>query len=291
MQQACQDVRSSLGGQLRRWVDVVRHRAEGNGLLHHRDHVIALALTRLSPLFATQPPDVSHPRLRRKATEYYSGWKPQLHIDTTGTGRRFSFEPGDDNDTALSAPPLEKLPAAVKHRLLRKSVSMSVLSERTPPKASLRESELSPVQQSPTTSVPPSDSRKPTRIPTPIHSNGSLARPRRDREDSSSSLLTVLRHADETCKRSDSASNSALGSPCTSRLDLMQENQGNQTHETAATASNPLRDHTNHLRGNAFAAAAAKAASAITTSADHEVPTGSAFGKRPTVPEGRGRTT
>lgn len=226
--------------------------------------------------------------MKRKASEFFSKWRPQLNIDTSTSARRFSFEPGDDTDAALGALPLDHLPAAVKDRLLRKSVSLSFLSDAREPQP---EPTLSPVQQSPTTSAPPSDCRKPSRIPTPVYSNGSLARPRQDREDSASSLLTAIKHADEVFQRSDSMSSSAFNSPCASRADLTLESQGScHTKETKYSINNPLLEHTSNLRGNACAAVVGETACSITIDVDHGDSTFSAHGKRSRVLDSVNRT-
>ena len=206
--------------------------------------------------------------------------------------RRFSFEAGDDADATLSASPMNALPAAVRERLIRKSASMSSL-EFTHIKPTAYESLLSPVAQSPTNSAPPQewtqsppddedDPRKPSRLPTPVYRTSSLARPRRERDDSASSLLTAIKHTGSGSRRSGSVSSSSYSSPCGSRVDLTQGLQGYDTIQGASlrtSGSNRLLDHTNALRGSAFAIAAAKAANSTTTTVDQEV--GVTHGQRP----------
>ena len=165
------------------------------------------------------------PRLKNKALAFFAKARPLLDIDTSAAGRRFSFEAGDDHEPILGTTPLDKLPAAVKDRLLRKSVSLSYLSDTASTKRLASQTKLSPVQQSPTASVPPSDIRKPTRIPTPVYSSGSLARPREEREDSASSLLTAIRHADDERRISVSRSSSGFSSPNAIRSDVLQGSQ------------------------------------------------------------------
>ena len=193
------------------------------------------------------PGMMSNTGLRKKASMpgFFSRTKPQLHVDTS-IRRRFSFEPGDD-EASLSATPSDNLPAAVRDRLLRKTVSMSVLSE-TPQKA-MPDSELSPLPQSPTSSALASDSKRPSRIPTP--NCNSLARPRRERDDSSSSLLTAIKHCDDVSRRSGSLSSSS--SPSASRIDMKQGGQ-----QGVPLANNPLLEHTNALRGSVLAVSATK---------------------------------
>lgn len=218
--------------------------------------------------------------LRSKASGFFSKLRPQLNVDTSiASGRRFSFEAGDDANASLSAPGLDNLPPAVKDRLLRKSVSVSCLSEPVgfPAAASGPEPALSPVAQSPTPSALPSEwteaapgsaeMKRPSRIPTPVHGSG---RPRRDREDSASSLLTAIKHAGGLSQRSGSMSGSAYSSPSTSRVDLTQGLQGAETTQASSYRSNRLLEHTNALRSTTLAIAAAKAASSMSSHADHD---------------------
>ena len=198
----------------------------------------------------------------------FSKMKRQLHVDTTSSsGRRFSFEIGDDNNAALSASPLGALPATVRDRLLRKSVSLSILKDRSSSNmATMVDPALSPVEQSPTTSVPVSECRKLSRIPTPVYN--SLARPRREREDSSSSLLTAIRHCDGS-----SILGSSYSSPSASRTDLTQA-LGHQGTDLAgglrAASINPLLE-LNVLRGSAIVGPSAKIDSAMVMDADREI--------------------
>ena len=229
-----------------------------------------------------------NPTLKVKASGFFSKLKTsQLHVDTSsasGLNRKFSFEVGDDTEAALSAPAMDTLPPSVRERLIRKSASMSSL-EMSYNKASAREPPLSPVAQSPTTSVPPQDwthsppenddAKRPSRIPTPVYKTGSLARPRRERDDSASSLLTAIKHHSGTIsQRSGSVSSSSYSSPSASRTDLTQGHNGSeiiQGFSQRSARSNRLLDHTNSLRGNAITAAAAKATNTTTTDVDQEM--------------------
>jgi hypothetical protein len=145
---------------------------------------------------------------------------------------------------------VDNLPAAVRDRLLRKSVSMSILSNNYGLTEPTIDKTLSPVQQSPTTSAPQSESKRPSRIPTPVYSSGSLARPRRERDDSASSLLTAIKHSeDEAFPRNGSMSSPAYSSPSASRNDLTQAEGGSDVTQTNGSTSNRLLSHTNTLRG------------------------------------------
>ena len=82
--------------------------------------------------------------------------QPSIDVESSHD-RRFSFEPGDDADESFLRPIADTLPAAVRSRLVRKSVSMSSLPEVALWKAALQAPKLSPVEQSPTTSRPASE--------------------------------------------------------------------------------------------------------------------------------------
>jgi len=162
-----------------------------------------------------------YPSLMAKASGFFHKLRPQLNVDTTcpSSRRKFSFEAGDDT-VAISLPGIVQLSGIGSDRVLRKSSSLPSLAgaaQRGP----MTERTLSPVAQSPTTSAPLSESRRASKIPTPVYSPIYLARPRQEREDSTSSLLTAIKFSDST-RRSDSVSGSNHSSPSTSRADLGQ---------------------------------------------------------------------
>jgi hypothetical protein len=134
--------------------------------------------------------------------------RPQLSLDTLPETRRFSFEVGDD-----SAPigATYQNPTS-RESLLRKSVSLSALPEaaRYVPVRSAHV-DLSPIESSPTTSARTSDSRGTSKIPSPAY-NATLAKPRQQREDSTSSLLTAMRDPEYRGQRSSSAASSVYSS-------------------------------------------------------------------------------
>jgi hypothetical protein len=217
------------------------------------------------------PPGIlrKNPPPRIKASGFLAKFRPQLHVDTSdGLGRRFSFEAGDDANASFSAPVIDTLPPTVRDRLIRKSASMSsleVASNRT----TTQEPALSPVAQSPTTSAqrqdfagtpPEQDDAKRTRIPTPVWKSGSLARPRRDRDDSASSLLTAIKVSRPVSQRSGSVSSSSYSSPSASRTDLTRGLNNQETIQGSGQRGNGLLHHTNSLRGGMAIAAAQKAA-------------------------------
>ena len=177
--------------------------------------------------------------------------------------------------TSLSAPPIDTLPPAVRDRLIRKSASMSSLEvARVPAQKPL----LSPVAQSPTTSVPlqefagtpPDQEAKkyaPTRIPTPTH-RASLARPRRERDDSTSSLLTAINVSRPVSRRSGSCS--SYSSASASRIDLTQGVHGAETVPGSGQKGTSLLHHTASLRGSLAAIAAQKAANVNLNNSDQQ---------------------
>lgn len=190
-----------------------------------------------------------------KASEIFHKWRPQLTVESAGESsgersRRFSFEPGDDTSDKDAE---HSLPPYVKERILRKARSLNVLIDHDARNANVERS-LTPVAQSPTTSAPTLDGRPPSRIPTPVFTAGSLARPRQEREDSASSLLTVI-NAAEGSNRSNSLTSSIYSSPSTSRDDLSKPLNTAQGPPASlrSNSSNHLLDHTNLLRGNSLA--------------------------------------
>lgn len=227
------------------------------------DHGVCWQVTRsAAPVKSTPGPSVQkQPSLMSKASGFFHRLRPQLNVDSSFSAvRRFSFEVGDDAATATPGTTGGRAPIVPYHPILRKSASMSSILNAAPlsPMAGLA---LFSVPQSPPTSSPPSEPRRVSRIPTPVRGSGSLARPRQKREDSSSSLLTAIRHSENTSHRSSSSS--IQSSSSTSRLDTMQRQLGSsQTSSANLTliSNNRLLDHTKALRGNAFAQAAARAA-------------------------------
>lgn len=136
-------------------------------------------------------------------------------------------------------------------------------------RAPAQEPMLSPVAQSPTTSAPieefagassGQDEAKRTRIPTPAYSSSSLARPRRDRDDSTSSLLTAIKVSRPVSQRSGSASSSSYSSPSASRTDLTQGVHTPESIPGSGQKANRLLHHTTSLRGGMAVVAAQKAA-------------------------------
>jgi hypothetical protein len=130
--------------------------------------------------------------------------RPQLSLDTRLDPRRFSFEFGDD------AGPMMHQDSTSRESMLRKSASLPALPElsRHVPAAPMN---LSPIESSPTTSARTSDSRRTSKIPSPAY-NPTFARPRQQREDSTGSLLTVMRDAEYSEQRSSSGGSSVYSS-------------------------------------------------------------------------------
>ncbi|CAK4033577.1 Hypothetical predicted protein [Lecanosticta acicola] len=217
---------------------------------------------------------VKRPSALSKASGFFNRLRPQLSVDNTSNSRsvsrRFSFEPGDDGAAQSRATAGVTVPSNSKDRFLRKSVSLDALQQMSQSTAVGVEEihNLSPVAASPTTSAPAVDGRPPSRIPTPVFNTGYLAKPRQEREDSASSLLTAIKSAEDTEKRSNSLSSSVCNSPPTSRGDVprishpYEVDQGTlSAWRSQSSSSNRLLDRTNTLRGGNVAAAAARTTS------------------------------
>lgn len=209
-----------------------------------------------------------HRTVMSKASGFFQKLKPQQQLPVEASShsanlrRRFSFEPGDDT----AAHPLDRalsggLTPTVKDRVLRKSVSLYALVDPSP---MVPTGPLSPIAHSPTPSAVTTEGRPASRIPTPVRV-GSLARPRSDREDSASSLLTVIRHADASTHRTNSLTGSDYSSLSTRPDDQSKAAAQPQQAEPGrsglkSSSSNRLLDHTNALRGTTPAQAAARGA-------------------------------
>ncbi|KAK4496912.1 hypothetical protein PRZ48_011361 [Zasmidium cellare] len=186
-----------------------------------------------------------------KASDLFHKLKPQLGVESPGNvrgfHRRFSFEPGDDA-AAQKVPQDAVDPSSGENRILRKSVSVDVL-RGIPPTTAVVDPLLSPVPSSPTVSVTPADGRPPSRIPTPVYRSGSLARPRQEREDSASSLLTAIRQAENASKRSNSLS-SSIYSTSSPKAEDPNFTRASQSIEYGLGSSVRLVDRTNSLRSS-----------------------------------------
>ena len=193
-----------------------------------------------------------------KASGFFHRLRPQLNLDTTGGGgRRFSFELGDDNGP-ITAPFLGYESGSSKEHLLRKSVSVPSLMEATR-RDPVPATALSPIESSPVNSAPPTDSRRSSKIPSPAYHGGSMARPRQDRENSQSSLLTAIKHSEDMSRSRSSLGSSVYSSPSIGKRHGSSESYPFGMQQ--ASSSNSLLEHTNTLRGGIAATAAAKAIS------------------------------
>lgn len=221
-----------------------------------------------------------------KASGFFHRLKPQLAVDTVAPSspapphpappRRFSFEPEDDLKTAHDER-RHDLPQAVKDRILKKSASLAALNEQAARMATTvdragspaLQRPLSPVAQSPPVSapesstLPSSEGRLPSRIPTPVFN--SIARPRQEREDSASSLLTAIKLS--SSHRSNSMTSSIFNSPPAGQVDFVKASQpatagsASLAALTASSSSKSLQEYTNTLRAGPSVAAASRAAS------------------------------
>lgn len=198
-----------------------------------------------------------HRTVMSKASGFFQKLVPQLSVDMhTGHQpfRRFSFEPGDDTEPADTS--IIPSTSNEQDRSLRRSVSASVLRE---PRNIASARSLSPVAHSPTPSALV-DGRfgLPSRIPTPVFSSGSVARPRQERDDSSASLLTVIKYND-----AKSVNNSGSGSSESNRSNVARA--GEEVLTVHAPNRLPSSDSSssrmNSLHGVNLATAAARTAS------------------------------
>ena len=184
------------------------------------------ALASVAPSNPKAAPTVSrHPSLRAKAAGFLQKLRPHAASDPSDD-LRFSFQTGEDSLTVTAGD--------ASARSIRKSMSLTSLSGPTLGTA------LSPVIQSPTTSATLSETYRTSKIPMPVYSGGSLARPRQERNDSNSSLLTA--------SKSEGPS-----SPAAHSVPSREASRGTLN----PFDSNEAR-HGALIRGNAFAAADAR---------------------------------
>ena len=234
----------------------------------HAQHLNQAQLQRVATAPITSAPNTATIRKPSHLMGFFNRLRPQLSLDTLPEARRFSFEVGDDKGTIGAA----YQQSSSRESLLRKSASLSALHEAArlvPARSS--QNDLSPIESSPTTSAQTSDSRRTSKIPSPTY-NAALAKPRQQREESATSLLTVMRDAEHQGQRSSSAASSvystqsrhhvatdkprivsrtSLTQPAqaiVNRLDL-QRLHGFSSVDTAGTAASRLLiDHTNAVR-------------------------------------------
>ncbi|KAF2723485.1 hypothetical protein K431DRAFT_325531 [Polychaeton citri CBS 116435] len=156
------------------------------------------------------------PGLKARASGLLQKLKPQLSREALATPttpqNHVSFECGDDgvNKTALHKSYLLQAP----------EVSTKARKHDDPDKHSQRDIEpmaplLSQATFSPTAPVS-GGARKPTRIPTPTYNTGTFAQPRREREDSLSSVLTALKRPTTSPLHQDGTQSELTGSPLSS---------------------------------------------------------------------------
>lgn len=132
--------------------------------------------------------------------------RPQLSLETSLESCRFSFDVGDD------CGPIGATYPTSRESLLRQSVSLSSLPNVAPHVTTTTAPiDLSPIESSPTSARTSDSRRTSSRIPSPTY-NAPLARPRRERDGSTSSLLTVMKGSDHAGHRSNSAASSVYSS-------------------------------------------------------------------------------
>ena len=220
-------------------------------------------LQRVATVPVTGAPTTTPARKPSHLMGFFNRLRPQLSLDTLQEARRFSFEVSDDKGP-IGAGYQE---SASRESLLRKSVSLSALPEaaRHVPAKTLQ-NDLSPIESSPTTSARTSDSRRTSKIPSPTY-NPALARPRQQREESTSSLLTATRDSEHQGQRSSSAASSVYsaqsrhhvatdkprivsrpGQAITNRLEHHRLHRLSSVDTAGTTPSRQLIDHTNAVR-------------------------------------------
>jgi len=228
-------------------------------------HLNQVQLQRVATAPIRSAPNTTTVRKPSHLMGFFNRLRPQLSLDTLPEARRFSFEVGDDKGPIGAA----YQQSASRESLLRKSVSLSALPEAA--RLVPARNNLSPIESSPTTSARTTDSRRTSKIPSPTY-NAALAKPRQQREEPATSLLTAMRDAEHSARRSSSAASSVYSTQSrhhiatdkprivsrtsftppaqanVNRLDL-QRLHGFSSVDTAGTApSRHLIDHTNAVR-------------------------------------------
>lgn len=201
---------------------------------------------------------------------FFNKLKPQLSFEPQSEPRRFSFEVGDDVgpiDTHLQG-------TSSRESLLRKSASLSSLpaiANRGP--TANAPANLSPINSSPTTSTRTADSRQSSKIPSPVFINGTLAKPRQERDSLVAHTPSSV-EGSEHVQRSSSLASSAYSAQSlhlgpsaevsnalrlatlivtertASRLELDKTSHraGLSSHQPAESTSRPITDQTNAVR-------------------------------------------
>jgi hypothetical protein len=134
------------------------------------------------------------PSLLAKASGLLNRLKTQVHTNYD-SGHRVSFEAGDDTipDAAVATESVETLHNRMSMPALPDVTTFGSAAKRSPPK-----------QQQLECAARPATARRASRIPTPTYM--AHARPRQEREGSSSSLLTSTQSMPATARNSSSTS-------------------------------------------------------------------------------------
>jgi len=200
-------------------------------------HVDRQQAQRTTNAYFANADTATHVRKPSHIMGFINRMRPQLSLDTCLEPRRFSFEIGDDAGT-MEAMHQETIS---RDSMLRKSASLPALPElsRHVPAAHMN---LSPIESSPTTSNGTSDSRKTSKIPSPAN-NPTFARPRQQREDSTGSLLTVMRDAEYSEHRSSSGGSSVYSSRSLHHDPRSMSHATSRPAERIANRAQPDRKH------------------------------------------------
>lgn len=194
--------------------------------------------------------------LTSKGLSFFQKKRPSLHVDPENHEiRRFSFDPGDDQD------PVALRGGSFANRVLRRIASLSSLQTKLVAIAS-REPIFASAGPSPLPSPQLPSSRRSSKIPSPAFS---LSRPRRD--GSTSSLLTAIKQGDDGSQRASSISSSVYSSSSSDRPAFSSGGKDNQR---------PITDCTNGLVAGARTLGSASAS----TRSSNSVPNQARHGKQ-----------
>lgn len=198
--------------------------------------------------------------------------------------RRFSFELGDDSSHDLLFPSHQSVPSVPTRSHsspFRRKMSPAQLPEVYPTSKSSPLGTATNVQPSPTSPVFP---RSPllSKIPSPAF-DSSLARPRR--EESTSSLVTTIKHSHRSTS-SESSSQKGAMSPALSDAGAVRSrplSKRSSSDSGKLAGAHRLTEQKNALRGSNLAIAAARAAGTMSRNPSANDLRGLRHGKQPST--------
>ncbi|GAB1737271.1 hypothetical protein NU219Hw_g1199t1 [Hortaea werneckii] len=195
------------------------------------------------------------PSLMRKASGLLSKLRTQISTDNSvPTKRSFSFEAGDDAVPVRQRWPTEALSRWAEGSQLRKSVSLSSLAEIVG-NLGIGEHTGPSATQNPSISASHLETRRASRIPTPVCSPRYLGKPRQQHGHSTANFLPAIRRIESDLMSSaqvpPSTPDQCLDSPRSART-------GGSTSSGSSPAVFERNENVNQplaLRDNTFAAA------------------------------------